>query len=88
MDTTTESDQPLGVPPKLLQNQQTSPIKTGRKLNWKGFFIGIIVVIIIEYFAVSTLQNDNKQPVPSPKLSPTKTLPTPSATTDSISPKQ
>jgi len=36
-----------------------------RKLNWKGFFIGIVIVIIIEIFAVNALTKENKHITPT-----------------------
>src|SRR6185312_11797648 len=48
--------------PEQQQQATLQTPKPSRKLNWKGFFIGIIIVIIIEIVAVNALKSDNKPP--------------------------
>jgi hypothetical protein len=72
-----DQDQPLGAP-NFHSNTQSAdsnqpPKKPKRKLNWKGFGIGVIAVIVIEFFAISMLQmgepqiNPPETPVPTAK---------------------
>lgn len=74
-----DQDQPIGAS-NLHNNTQaadptqpTQPQKPKRKLNWKGFGIGVIAVIIIEFFAISMLQmgepqiNPPESPIPTAK---------------------
>lgn len=71
-----DQDKPLGAP-DLSNDQKTNaeqPPKAKRKLNWKGFFIGIIAVIIIEFFAISMLNS------PDPDISIPSTPEQPSIT--------
>lgn len=58
------------------QQEPTLPPKTPHKLNWKGFFLGLIIVILIEWFAVQALRSDGKQILPSlaPSQSPSPTI--------------
>jgi hypothetical protein len=76
MDT---NDQPIGMS-QPLDNQP--PQQPRKKLNWKGFLIGIIAVVIIEVIAVNALKNDNKQtasaipPTPAPTATQITTNPT------------
>lgn len=71
-------DQPLGAP--HLQNNTEEETKTSskRKLNWKGFGIGIIAVIIIEFIAITALQSGDPQiqnpTQPTPTITPTTTI--------------
>jgi len=58
MDDTVQVNSPQ-EPSKQLQQKQAP--KTTKKLNWKGFGICIIIVVIIEIFAVNALKNDNNQ---------------------------
>ncbi len=73
------NDKPLGTPnlneetPSSSANNssQTPPPTQKRKLNWKGFGIGIIAVIVIEFLAVTMLQQGDPQislltPTPKP----------------------
>lgn len=72
-----EQDKPLGTPNLHADtpiDQAPTPQKTKRKLNWKGFFIGIAAVIVIEFFAVSMLNSpDPEIPIQPPNASPTPT---------------
>jgi hypothetical protein len=73
-----EQDKPLGAPKVQSDHSsdQTPQQKPKRKLNWKGFAIGIIIVIIIEFFAISMLNSpDPEIPIQPPtESSPTATL--------------
>ncbi len=70
------TDKPLGAPnlnadTHSASNDSPQPVAPKRKLNWKGFGIGIIAVIIIEFFAITMLQQGDPQialvtPTPKP----------------------
>jgi hypothetical protein len=50
--------------------------KSGRKLNWKGFIIALLIVGILDWGAVTMLKSESKQvPPPKPTPSPTMTIP-------------
>lgn len=74
-----EKDSPLGAP-NLQSGQPTDPSqpalpsKPKRKLNWKGFAIGIVAVIVIEFFAISMLNSpDPEIPIQPPQQTPSVT---------------
>src|SRR6266702_2028582 len=67
MDTIVQSSPSEEISQHQLDNPQ-SP-QSSKKLNWKAFFIGIIVVVIIEVIAFHTLNSGNR--VASPKPVPT-----------------
>lgn len=61
---------------ELLKQLKNRPPQAGKKLNWKGFGIGIIIVIIIEIVAFNALKSDNQQkPVASSHVKPTVSQP-------------
>lgn len=71
------NDKPLGAPDLSSDKKTILPVPPKdlkKKLNWKGFFIGIIIVIIIEFIAISMLNNpDPEIPIPQqPDPTPTK----------------
>jgi hypothetical protein len=79
-----DQDKPIGAPnlhtdaPHDEQSQTPQqPEKQKRKLNWKGFGIGIIAVIIIEFFAVSMLNSPDPEIPIAPPNEPTKAQPSP-----------
>lgn len=72
---------------ELLKQLENQPPQAGKKLNWKGFGIGIIIVIIIEIVAFNALKSDNKPHVSAlrPTPVPTKTQSKSTQTTDTSS---
>lgn len=86
-----EQNKPLGAPQIQSDHttdplQPTQPQKQKRKLNWKGFAIGIVAVIIIEFFAISMLNSpDPEIPIQPPtNATPTSAQATPNAQTTEI----
>lgn len=72
-----DQDKPLGAP-NLSEHQKAESLmpatKAKRKLNWKGFFIGIIIVLVIEFFAISMLRaGDPEIPIEQPQNTPSPT---------------
>lgn len=66
-----DTEKPLGSPiPLDQQSTPTTPPTTPKKsLNWKGFFLGILVVVLIEWFAIKALNNGD--PYVLPTITPT-----------------
>ena len=62
MDTIAQSKPAEEPPQKPHENQQSSQLPRRKRLNWKGFFIGILIVILIEIVAVNALKSDGKPP--------------------------
>lgn len=63
-----EFDKPLGAPKKQEEKKKGTEheIHTTKKpLNWRGFIIGIIIVLFIEWFAVKALSGDDPKVLPS-----------------------
>ena len=73
-----EEDKPLGAPipsttaPQGIPQQAEIP---HRRLNWRAFFIGVIAVIGIEWFAFHALGTGNSKVTPT--LIPSKVPPSP-----------
>jgi len=61
---------------------ETSPDVPKKRLNWKGFFIAIVLVGLADWAVISMLQNENKHPVAT-SVAPTKTAPSPTIETTS-----
>ncbi len=60
-----DSDKPLGAPHAAADEDKPSEeTKSRRKLNWKGFFIAIVVVVLIQWYAITTLNSEDPQIAP------------------------
>lgn len=74
-----EFDKPLGAPQSLPKSDKITQheIHTIKKpLNWRGFFIGLVIVLIIEWFAIKALTGDDPKILPSiiPSQPPSPTI--------------
>jgi len=76
MDTNSQTDISKVTSEQISTQPQHSELSPKRRLNWKRFFIGIIIVIIIEIFAVNAVKNDNRQTVTPPTPASKLTKPT------------
>src|SRR5579872_1814766 len=61
MDNISHKDTPEVMQQSTPAMPQQPELPPKRKLNWKGFSIGIIIVIIIEIIAFNALKSENKQ---------------------------
>lgn len=69
-----DQDKPIGAPDISTHQEAyfpTAPEKPKRKLHWKAFFIGIVIVIIIEFIAISMIRSGDPEIPIAPPADPT-----------------